>query len=215
MRIAVVTEISTLFKNKDVLNALKEFPLDIINAGMREDHQEKILTYIDTAFISALLLNTGKVDFVIGGCGTGQGYLNAVMQYPNIFCGLIEQPLDAWLYAQINGGNTISLALNKGYGWAAERNISFIFEKLFNTTFGCGYPNERQASQKESRDMLKRMTQEFHSSFDKIIGFIDDLIIQRVFGYPGLAETINPEAIKDEAIKNALLMRLEKLGFYK
>ena len=42
------------------------------------------------------------------------GYLNSAMQYPNVFCGLILDPLDAWLFTQINGRNCISLALKRG-----------------------------------------------------------------------------------------------------
>jgi ribose 5-phosphate isomerase RpiB len=215
MRIAVVTEISTLDKNKDVLQTLKSLQSDVINAGMREEYPNSVLTYIDTAFISALLINTGRVELVVGGCGTGQGYLNALMQYPNMFCGLIQEPLDAWLFAQINGGNAISLALNKGYGWAGDINLAFIFEKLFSTTFGCGYPKERQASQKESREMLKKMSAQFRKSFDEIILSIDEVILQRVFAYPGMMETIDPAGIKDEAVKNALLSRLDKLDLHK
>jgi hypothetical protein len=32
------------------------------------------------------------VDFVVGGCGTGLGYLNAVMQYPGVVCGHLLSP---------------------------------------------------------------------------------------------------------------------------
>ena len=54
------------------------------------------------------------------------------MQYPGVFCGHIMTPLDAWLFRQINGGNCISLALNQGYGWAADVNLKFIFDRFFS-----------------------------------------------------------------------------------
>ncbi len=73
--------------------------------------------------MSALLLNLKAVDFVVGGCGTGLGYLNAVMQYPGVFCGHLLTPLDAFLFARINAGNCVSLALNQGYGWAGDVNL--------------------------------------------------------------------------------------------
>lgn len=211
MRIVVVNEVSAADKNKDIIAALNEFDHEIINVGMKSSSEENILTYIDTAFISALLLNAGIVDFVVGGCGTGQGYLNAVMQYPNVFCGLIVEPLDGWLYAQINGGNCVSLALNKGYGWAGNENLVFIFEKLFEAELGCGYPAHRKASQKESRDILGKLSKQFHLGFPEIIEKIDDEIFTRIFKYPRLLETINVDSIKDTLIKDALIKKLGKL----
>ena len=56
------------------------------------------LTYIHTGLIAAAMLNIGAADMVVGGCGTGQGFMNSVMQYPNVVCGLILNPLDAFLF---------------------------------------------------------------------------------------------------------------------
>lgn len=212
MKIAIVNEVSAADKNSDIIEALKKYDYEIINAGMKKSGEEKVLTYIDTGFISALLLNTGIADFVIGGCGTGQGYLNAVMQYPGVFCGLISEPLDGWLFAQINGGNCISLALNKGYGWAGNENLKFIFEKLFEAELGCGYPEHRKQSQKESRDILKTFSQKFHKTFPEIIDQIDDSILSRIFDYTGLLEIINVSSLKQNDIKAALINRFNMLG---
>ena len=109
--------------------------------------------------MSAILLNAGAADFVVGGCGTGQGYLNAVLQYPNVVCGLISGPLDAWLFTQINGGNCISLPLNQGYGWAADANLRFVFDRIFSVERGCGYPESRKESQQQSRAILEGISQ--------------------------------------------------------
>ena len=119
MKIALINEVSAVEKNTAIYKALKKTGHMILNAGMTKKDEPE-LTYIETGFMSALLLNAGVVDFVVGGCGTGQGYLNSVMQYPNVFCGLILDPLDAWLFPQINGGNAISLSeqriwLGRGY----------------------------------------------------------------------------------------------------
>jgi ribose 5-phosphate isomerase RpiB len=97
MRIAVLNEISAAEKNKDILDALSGRGHELINAGMKNKDDKPELLYTHTGFLSALLLNTGLADFVVGGCGTGQGYLNSVMQYPGVFCGHIQSPLDAWL----------------------------------------------------------------------------------------------------------------------
>jgi len=116
MRIAVINETSAANRNADILAALHGRGHEIVNAGMKESGAQPELTYIHTGLMAALLLNLKRVDFVVGGCGTGQGFLNSVMQYPGVVCGHVLNGLDAWLFAQINGGNCISLALNQGYG---------------------------------------------------------------------------------------------------
>lgn len=137
MKIAVVMEGSTKFQNPDVIRVLGEFDHEILNLGMKNIEGEPDLTYMETALISALALNLGIVDFVVGGCGTGQGYMNAVLQYPNVACGLIYDPVEAFLFSQVNAGNCISLPLNKGYGKVnGDINLRYIFEKLFNDTYG-------------------------------------------------------------------------------
>ena len=35
------------------------------------------------------------------------------------------------MFAQINDGNAIALPFAKGFGWGAELNLTYIFEKLF------------------------------------------------------------------------------------
>ena len=141
MRIAVINEFSTKNRNGDVLKALEELGYEPVNLGMKDLEGEPQLNYLETAFLSALALNLKAVDFVVGGCGTGQGYMNALLQYPGTFCGLLTDPTDAFLYSRINAGNCVSLPLNKGYGGVGgDINLKYIFEKLFNDTYGGGYP---------------------------------------------------------------------------
>ena len=115
MRIAIINEVSASMKNADIIRALSPLDAQIYNVGMASPEEKPELTYIHTGLMAAILLNAKACDIVVGGCGTGQGFLNSAMQYPNVFCGLITNPLDAWLFSQINGGNCVSLALNKGY----------------------------------------------------------------------------------------------------
>lgn len=180
MRIAVINEVSARQRNGDIINALKGFGHEIINLGMTEGEYETELTYIHTGFITGIVLNLEAADLVVGGCGTGQGFLNSAMQYPNVFCGLILEPSDAFLFSQINAGNCISLALNKGYGWAAELNLKYIFEKLFSAGPGGGYPPKRSESQRESRVRLKDISKAAHKPFDDIIACIDGEIVRTV-----------------------------------
>lgn len=183
MRIAVVSEVSARHRNRDIMAALDGFGHEIINIGMTEGEYATELTYIHTGFIAGSLLNAGISDMVIGGCGTGQGFLNSAMQYPNVFCGLILEPVDAFLFSRINAGNCISLALNKGYGWAGELNLKYIFEKLFLDGAGGGYPPERCESQNQSRRMLKEVSKAAHKSFDDILACLDSGIIKTVLSH--------------------------------
>ncbi len=174
---------------------------------MKKSGAEPELTYIDIGFLGALLLNTKRVDFVIGGCGTGQGFLNSIMQYPEVFCGHILSPLDAWLFTQINGGNCISLVLNQGYGWAGEVNLKFIFEKLFSVEFGSGYPEHRKASQQQSRKTLINISQKTHLPFEVIVEKMDSNIIEKVLKFPGVRDLLAVESIKNDRLRDILIKR--------
>lgn len=177
MRIAVVNEVSASHRNADIMAALSKFDHTVYNVGMTAPDQQPELTYIHTGLMAGVLLNTGAVDLVVGGCGTGQGFLNSAMQYPGVFCGLISDPLDAWLFSRINGGNCISLPLNKGYGWAADINLQFIFEKLFACRMGEGYPEHRKESQRISREKLRNISRYSHRNIDEILQSTDKEIL--------------------------------------
>lgn len=187
MKIAVVTEGSTKMHNKDVVCVLKEMGHEVYNLGMRNQDGEPDLTYLETAFISALALNLKLVDFVVGGCGTGQGYMNAVLQYPGVNCGLLMDPVEAWLFSQVNAGNCVSLQLNKGYGrLGGDINLKFIFEKLFNDTYGQGYPEARGELQRKARKKLEKLSETAHFSMPEIVKRMDKTIIKNAFNYPGV-----------------------------
>ena len=207
MKIAVINETSAGDKNKDIIAALDAFDHKIFNVGMKKSGGDPELTYIDTGFLGALLLNTKRVDFVIGGCGTGQGFLNSIMQYPGVFCGHILSPVDAWLFIQINGGNCISLALNQGYGWAGDVNLKFIFEKLFSVDPGSGYPEHRKISQQESRKTLNNISQKVHLDFEVIVEKTDSNIIEKVLKFPGVWDLLDVESIKNDVLRNILVKR--------
>lgn len=209
MKIAVLSEISTRDKNPDIISALSGRGHEIINAGMTESSDKPELTYIHTGFIAALLLNLKKVDFVVGGCGTGQGFLISVMQYPGIYCGHILNSLDVWLFTQINGGNCISLALNQGYGWAGEINLNFIFDRLFSVVPGSGYPKHRKQSQKKSRKLLEEISKLTHRTLAEIINDISKNIFNTVFNFPGILELVDINSIEDKKLKDSIMKRLE------
>ena len=191
MRIAVINEVSSQDKNPKVIEALANVDAEVFNVGMTGAGNEPELTYIHTGLMAAIALNSGAADLVIGGCGTGQGFLISAMQYPNVFCGLILNSLDAWLFSQINGGNCISLALNKGFGWAADINLKYIFEKLFADPMGAGYPTHRAESQAESREKLKVISKAAHKDFQSILCDTDPALIERIFSHKPFKELID------------------------
>lgn len=198
MKIAVINETSAADRNADIMAALEKSKHEIYNVGMTKNFAKPELTYIHTGLLAAMLLYYKKVDFVVAGCGTGQGFLNSVLQYPGVICGLIASPLDAWLFTQINGGNCISLRLNQGYGWASNENLKFIFERIFSVEIGCGYPPHRQESQQQSLKTLKNLSISTHKEFSEIIKSLPESVVRPVIDFPGVMNILNVDSIKDK-----------------
>lgn len=191
MRIAIVNETSAADRNADLVRALQGRGHQILNCGMKKNGEEPQLTYLHTGFISALLLNAGSVDFVVGGCGTGQGFLNSVVQYPGVICGHITTPLDAWLFARINNGNCVSLMLNQGYGWGSEVNLRMVFDHLFTPDSGAGFPESRRESQRDSVRLLGEIGHQAHHGMAEIVRNLPDAVIAPALNYPGIWELIS------------------------
>ena len=204
MKIAIINETSAADRNADILAALDGRGHEIFNVGMKRSGEKPELQYIHTGFLSALLLNLKKVDLVVGGCGTGIGYMNSVMQYPGVFCGLLNSPLDAWLFAQINAGNCISLALNQGYGWASGVNLRFLFDRFFDVEHGRGYPETRREPQAASRETLKEISQTTHNNMADIIRDLPETIVKQTLAYPGVLVLIDIPNIENQALKNII-----------
>jgi len=209
MKVAVVNETSTGNRNADIMEALELIDVDVINAGMTESFKSPELSYVHAGVLTAILLNTGAADFVIGGCSTGQGFLEAAMQFPGVFCGFIKDEIDAWLFAQINGGNCVSLSLNLGYGWVADKNLSFILERLFSVELGSGYPKERKDVQKKFKVLLDSVGEYTFSPFATIIETLPDELLMPVLDFPGVTDLLDINNIKDEALKKIFLKRIK------
>lgn len=207
MKIAVINEFSTKQRNMEVVKTLEDLGYDVLNLGMKNQEGEPELNYMETAFLSALMLNLGVVNYVVGGCGTGQGYMNALLQYPGTFCGILTDPTDAFLYSRINAGNCVSLSLNKGYGSVGgDLNLKYIFEKLFNNSYGDGYPEERKEFQAGLREKLSKLSVNAHKSMNEILDIMDQDILRHSLDFPGIRETIA------NAPESSLKQKVE--GFY-
>jgi ribose 5-phosphate isomerase RpiB len=208
MRIAVVNETSAVDKHSFIMSALEGRGLDVVNAGMAEKGEEPELQYIHTGLISSLLLAADRVDMVIGGCGTGQGYMNSVMQYKGVSCGHLLTPLDAFLFARINAGNVVSLALNQGWGWAGEVNLGMLFDQLFTDDQGSGFPAHRAQPQAASRDLLGVIAEASHRCMKGTIKRLPDEIVLPAITHPAAAAVLDIPTIADEELREALTTRL-------
>jgi ribose 5-phosphate isomerase RpiB len=158
MKIALMMENSQAGKNAVVLNELEQVARTqndtVFNVGMSDDNDHQ-LTYIHLGIMASVLINSKSVDFVVTGCGTGQGAMMSLNIHPGVVCGYCLEPSDAFLFNQINNGNALSLAFAKGYGWGAELNVRYIFEKAFTTgERGQGYPLERVEPQQRNAGLL-------------------------------------------------------------
>jgi ribose 5-phosphate isomerase RpiB len=212
MRIAVVNETSAVDKHPAIMAALTGRGLDVVNAGMAERGEEPELQYIHTGLISALLLTAGRVDMVIGGCGTGQGFMNAVVQYPGVVCGHLLTSLDAFLFSRINAGNVVSLALNQGWGWAGDENLRLLFDQLFTADRGQGYPAHREAPQRASRERLAVISEAAHRPMAEIVARLPDEVLLPAITHVAAAAVLDVGTIADAALRAALLERLHAAG---
>ncbi|QIM68014.1 MULTISPECIES: RpiB/LacA/LacB family sugar-phosphate isomerase [Basfia] len=160
MKIALMMENSQAAKNAVVLKELKGVVdpkgYSVFNVGM-SDENDHHLTYIHLGIMASILLNSKAVDFVVTGCGTGQGAMMSLNLHPGVVCGYCLDPADAFLFCQINNGNALALAFAKGFGWGAELNVRYMFEKAFTGVRGEGYPIERKEPQVRNAGILNEV----------------------------------------------------------
>lgn len=161
MKIALIIENSQAAKSEIVHAALTAVagPLghEVFHYGMYAAEDKASLTYVMNGLLAGILLNAGAADFVVTGCGTGMGSMLACNAMPGVFCGLVIDPTDAFLFGQINDGNAISMPYAKGFGWAAELNLQDCYRKLFEGERGLGYPRERAEIMARNRGILKTL----------------------------------------------------------
>ena len=200
MKIAIINEGSTKTRNADVLKALESLNQghEVFNLGMKNVEGEPDLNYLDTGLLSALVLNLKAVDFVLGGCGTGQGFINVVLQFPGVFCGLLMDPVDSFLYSQVNAGNCISFSLNKNYGLGGDLNLKYILQNLFNDRYGAGYPEARREIQLKARGRLEKLSIDSHRSMKEILQNMDRTVVENVLKFPGVLDFIKNKAPQSE-----------------
>lgn len=203
MKIALINENSQAAKNELIYNTLKSVvePMghEVFNYGMYSAEDEAQLTYVQNGILAAILLNSGAADYVITGCGTGEGAMLALNSFPNVVCGHIVDPSDAFMFSQINDGNSIALPFAKGFGWGADLNLQYIFEKLFEGESGQGYPKERAVFMERNRKILNEVKSVTHVDMLTILKNLDQELLKGAISGAKFQEYFFANC-KDEAI---------------
>lgn len=158
MKIALIMENSQAAKSQIVHKALTAVAEpaghEVHHYGMYAADDDAQLTYVMNGILAGILINSGAADFIVSGCGTGMGAMLGLNAMPNVVCGLVIDPTDAFLFGQINDGNAISMPYAKGFGWAAELNLQDCYRKLFEIERGVGYPKERAQIMAKNRNIF-------------------------------------------------------------
>ena len=55
---------------------------EVVNYGMYAADDAAQLTYVQNGILAAILLNSGAADYVVTGCGTGEGAMLALNSFP-------------------------------------------------------------------------------------------------------------------------------------
>ena len=159
MKIALINENSQAAKNSMICENLKKIvePMghEVFNYGMYTAEDETQLTYVMCGLLSAILLNSKAADYVVTGCGTGEGAMLACNSFPGVLCGHIVDVEDAYMFAQINDGNAIAMPFAKGFGW------------------GAGYPKERVIPEQRNKKILDEVKKITHTDMMTILKNID------------------------------------------
>jgi ribose 5-phosphate isomerase RpiB len=203
MKIALITENSQAAKNAvihEALTAVAE-PLghEVFNYGMYSAEDAASLTYVMNGLLAGILLNSKAADFVVTGCGTGMGSMLACNAMPGVFCGLVIDPTDAFLFSQINAGNAISMPYAKGFGWAAELNLQDCYAKLFDGEPGAGYPRERAAIMATNRGKLADLKAAACHDMLSVLKAVDQDLLRAAIAGERFAELFYPNC-QDEAL---------------
>ncbi len=207
MKIALITENSQAAKNgiiHDALTAVAE-PLghQVFNYGMYSAEDDASLTYIMNGLLAGILLNSKAADFVVTGCGTGTGSMLACNAMPGVFCGLVIDPTDAFLFSQINDGNCLSMPYAKGFGWAAELNLQDCYRKIFESEPGAGYPKERAEIMRKNRGILKDLKAVTCHDMLTVLKNVDQDLLKAAIAGERFQEYFFANA-KDEGIRDYL-----------
>lgn len=203
MRIALINENSQAAKNSLIEATLKKVvePMGhtVVNYGMYTAEDACQLTYVQVGILSAILLNTDAADYVVTGCGTGEGAMLACNSFPGVLCGHLVDPSDGYMFAQINDGNCVALPFAKDFGWGAELKLEMIFHQLFGFGHGNGYPKERVVPEQRNKKILDGVKAVTYRPLIDILKDLDPELLKGAVSGEKFSEQFYP-VCKDEQI---------------
>ena len=181
MTIGVIQASSQAQKNSLLFNTVKRYAPDsvVVNFGCKENEEEKY-SYIEISLLTGLLLASGSVDFIVTGCSSGQGMMLACNNMPGVLCGYAPSPMDAYLFAQINNGNAISVPLGEDYTYTGIDNLERTIEKLFSEPFGQGYPKGQEERKLKDTSLLKNIREKSLVRTIELMQSLDTVIVDKI-----------------------------------
>ena len=181
MKIGIIQASSQAGKNKLIFDTVKKYAAgsEIINFGCTEDEPDRY-SYIEISVLAGMLLSSGAVDFIVTGCSSGQGMMLACNSFPGVLCGYAPTPMDAYLFAQINNGNAVSLPLGEEYTWAGYENFDATVAKLFSEPFGQGYPKGEAARKLRDTELLKQIRRSSQRAAVDLLESLDGDFVQSI-----------------------------------
>ena len=203
MRIALINENSQAAKNQLIYQALTKVvePMGHVvdNYGMYGTQGENQLTYVQNGILASILLTARAADYVVTGCGTGQGAMLACNSFPNVLCGHITDPSDGYLFAQVNDGNCVAMPFAQGFGWGGELNLEYTFEKLFGFGAGNGYPSERREPEQRNKKILDVVRVHTIKDLITCLQGLDKALVKGAVAGERFSQQFFPEC-KDQAV---------------
>ena len=182
MRIGVIQASSQASKNQIIYDSVLKYApkkSEVINFGCTMEENEKY-SYIEISILIGILLASRTVDFVVTGCSSGQGMMLACNSMPDVICGYAPTPKDAYLFAQINNGNAISLPLGEDYTWSGTENLEKTIEALFSEPFGQGYPKSEAERKIRDAEQLKEIRSIGQVQFKELLNILDISLLESI-----------------------------------
>ena len=191
VKIAVIQASSQIEKNELLFKYTKMYAKDaeVYNFGCVEEEANQY-SYIEISILIGLLLNSKAVDFVVTGCSSGQGMMLACNSIPGVICGYAPLPKDAFLFAQINNGNAVSLPLGQEYTYLGEENLKQTLKMLFLEPFGQGYPKSEAKRKQQDTILLKDIRQKLQKDKSAITKCIDSTLLTKILKKKNVIEFI-------------------------
>ena len=208
MKIGIIQASSQASRNTLLYETVRKYASDaeVLNFGCRDD-EAYTYSYVEISVLIGLLLSGNAVDFIVTGCSSGQGMMLACNSMPGVLCGYAPSPMDAYLFAQINNGNAISLPLGEDYTWSGYDNFDRTIAKLFSEPFGGGYPKSEAFRKLQDTLLLKSIRRISQVTMTELLDSMDPSLIQKIMHKHDVTDYIfkyGKDETKDWISKNML-----------